>query len=68
MAQIFFKRDGKLHEANIGSLLSEYWTEASSVQFLGWYTADRYLKITPLYPRILVNASSRYVCSGMQRK
>lgn len=45
MAQIFFKRDGKLHEANIGSLLSEYWTEASSVQFLGWYTADRYLKV-----------------------
>lgn len=45
MAQIFFKRDGKLHEANIGSLLSEFWTEASSVQFLGWYTADRYLKV-----------------------
>ena len=45
MAQIFFKRDGKLREANIGSLLSEYWTEASSVQFLGWYTADRYLKV-----------------------
>ena len=45
MAQIFFKRDGKLHEANIGSLLSEYWTEASSVQFLGWYVADQYLKV-----------------------
>lgn len=45
MAQIFFKRDGKLHEANIGSLLSEYWTEASSFQFLGWYTADQYLKV-----------------------
>lgn len=45
MAQIFFKRDGKLHEANIGNLLSEYWTEASSFQFLGWYTADRYLKV-----------------------
>ena len=45
MAQIFFKRDGKLHEANIGSLLSEYWTEASSFQFLGWYVADQYLKV-----------------------
>lgn len=45
MAQIFFKRDGKLHEANIGSLLSEFWTEASFFQFVGWYTADKYLKI-----------------------
>ncbi len=45
MAQIFFKRDGKLHEANIGSLLSEYWTEASFFQFVGWYTADKYLKV-----------------------
>ena len=45
MAQIFFKRDGKLHEANIGSLLSEFWTEASFFQFVGWYTADKYLKV-----------------------
>ncbi len=52
MAQIFFKRDGKLHEANIGSLLSEYWTEASSVQFLGWYTADRYLKVYAGVPMV----------------
>lgn len=45
MAQIFFKRDGKLHEANIGSLLSKFWTEASFFQFVGWYTADKYLKV-----------------------
>lgn len=64
MAQIFFKRDGKLHEANIGSLLSEHWTEASSFQFLGWYTADRYLKVYANVPVVKDGQVTDALCTA----
>lgn len=64
MAQIFFKRDGKLHEANIGSLLSEYWTEASSFQFLGWYIADQYLKVYADVPVIKDGQATDALCTA----
>lgn len=64
MAQIFFKRDGKLHEANVGSLLSEHWTEASSFQFLGWYTADRYLKVYANVPVVKDGQVTDALCTA----
>lgn len=64
MAQIFFKRDGKLHEANIGSLLSEHWTEASSFQFLGWYTADKYLKVYANVPVVKDGQVTDALCTA----
>ena len=64
MAQIFFKRDGKLHEANIGSLLSEHWTEVSSFQFLGWYTADKYLKVYANVPVVKDGQVTDALCTA----
>lgn len=63
MAQIFFKRDGKLYEANVGSLLSEHWTEASSFQFLGWYTADKYLKVYANVPVVKDGQMTDALCT-----
>lgn len=64
MAQLFFKRDGKLHEANIGSLLGEHWTEAASFQFIGWYTADRYLRVYANVPVVKDGQVTDALCTA----
>lgn len=64
MAQIFFKRDSKLHEANVGSLLSEYWSEATSFQFLGWYTNERYLKVYANLPVVKDGQVTDALCTA----
>ena len=44
-AQVFFRRDGTIYEADIAALLSNAWPEVSSLNFNGWDFSRRCLDL-----------------------
>lgn len=44
-AQVFFRRDGTIYEADIAALLSNAWLEVSSLNFNGWDFSRRCLNL-----------------------
>lgn len=44
-AQVFFRRDGTIYEADIAALLSNAWPEVSSLNFNGWDFSRRCLNL-----------------------
>lgn len=49
-AQLFFRRDGALYQADLAAMLRSAWPEAGDLSFDRWDAADRYLSLTAQVP------------------